>query len=115
MLISYRYFHDEVLLPITPGMKPLTQEKLSVFQTCFIPGAVASQYEQRSIFVSTNARAVSGMDDEEGRELVGNCVTTSPVPAPFTGMSGRWETWLSGTIAAPCTRRRSMISTMSRA
>ena len=71
VLISYRYFHDEVLLPITPGMKPLTQVEIDRVPDVLHPLVrLHPNTEQRSIFVSTNARAVSGMDDEEGRELV---------------------------------------------
>jgi taurine dioxygenase len=71
VLISYRYFHDEVLLPIPPGMKPLTQaEKDRVPDVSHPLVRLHPESAERSIFVSTNARQVSGLDQETGRALI---------------------------------------------
>jgi taurine dioxygenase len=71
VLISYRYFRDEVLLPITPGMKPLTQEEKDRVPDVLHPIVrLHPDSGTRSLFLSTNAQRVSGLSDTEGLELI---------------------------------------------
>jgi len=72
VVISYTYFHDEVLLPITPGMTPLTdEEKARVPDVTHPLVRRHPDSGERSILVSsTSVREISGLGADETRDLV---------------------------------------------